>query len=180
MFLVSECVDIARRIDVVPSLVIHNDTSAVYFRDYAVGEAAAGEWRECSSWEQVDKESSDLHWCPSRPLHHHLGRDVQASTCVHKVHSIGTIFVSNTFCRLYKSLGDYDTLRGIFSSQVGVKAITKEALAAEERTDYVEALRLYKEAVGCENWGDGQPSQVEEDLWEDSMLQVRSLLLPRN
>jgi DNA-dependent protein kinase catalytic subunit len=78
--------------------------------------------------------------------------------------------------RLYKSLGDYDTLRGIFSSQVGVKAITKEALAAEERTDYVEALRLYKEAVGCENWGDGQPSQVEEDLWEDSMLQCYSHL----
>ena len=99
---------------------------------------------------------------------------------VHEVHSIGTIFVSNTFYRLYKSLRDYDTLRGIFSSQVGVKAITKEALAAEERTDYVEALRLYKEAVECENWGDGQPSQVEKDLWEDSMLQVRSLLLPRN
>lgn len=78
---------------------------------------------------------------------------------------------THTF-RLYKSLGDYDTLRGIFSSQVGVKAITKEALAAEERADYVEALRLYKEAVGCETWGDGQPSQVEEDLWDDSMLQV--------
>ena len=74
--------------------------------------------------------------------------------------------------RLYKSLGDYDTLRGIFSSQVGVKAITQEALAAEERADYAEALRLYKEAVGCESWSDGQPNQVEEDLWDDSMLEV--------
>ena len=74
--------------------------------------------------------------------------------------------------RLYKSLGDYDTLRGIFSSQVGVKSITQEALAAEERADYIEALRLYKEAVGCDNWSDGEPSQVEEDLWYDSMLKV--------
>ncbi|CAI8051260.1 DNA-dependent protein kinase catalytic subunit [Geodia barretti] len=79
--------------------------------------------------------------------------------------------------RLYKSLGDYDTLRGLFSSQVGVKAITKEALAAEERTDYVEALRLYKEAVGCENWGDGQPSQVEEDLWKTPCFRMSVLLL---
>ena len=74
--------------------------------------------------------------------------------------------------RLYKSLGDYDTLRGIFSSHVGVKSITQEALAAEERADYVEALRLYKEAVGCESWSDGPPNQVEEDLWDDSMLEV--------
>lgn len=80
------------------------------------------------------------------------------------------------FCRLYKSLGDYDTLRGIFSSQVGVKRITQEALAAEERADYVEALRLYKEAVGCESWSDGEPNQVEEDLWDDSMLEVRMWL----
>ena len=87
-------------------------------------------------------------------------------------HKILPVF--HTYCRLYKSLGDYDTLRGIFSSQVGVKAITKKALAAEERTDYVEALGLYKKAIGCENWEDGKPSQVEEDLWDDSMLQVRS------
>ena len=88
------------------------------------------------------------------------------------------LFLHHMMClhRLYKSLGDYDTLRGIYSSQVGVKTITKEALSAEERADYVEALRLYKEAVGCEGWEDGQPIQVEEDLWDDSMLQVT---LPR-
>lgn len=53
-----------------------------------------------------------------------------------------------------------------------MKSITQEALAAEERADYIEALRLYKEAVGCESWSDGPPTQVEEDLWDDSMLQV--------
>ena len=47
--------------------------------------------------------------------------------------------------RLYKSLGDYDVLHGVFSRQIGTKPITREALEAEERRDYFEALRLYKE-----------------------------------
>lgn len=48
--------------------------------------------------------------------------------------------------RLYKSLGDYDVLHGIFkSSHVGTQGITREALEAEERVDYMEALRLYKD-----------------------------------
>jgi len=46
---------------------------------------------------------------------------------------------------LYKSLGDYDAVRGIFSSQVGTKRETKEALEAEERVDYLDALHHYKE-----------------------------------
>ena len=79
--------------------------------------------------------------------------------------------------RLYKSLGDYDTLRGVFSSHIGVKRVTQEALAAEERADYAEALRLYKEAMGCESWSDGPPTQVEEDLWDDSLLEVREYTL---
>lgn len=55
-----------------------------------------------------------------------------------------------------------------------MKSVTQEALAAEERADYAEALRLYKEAVGCESWSDGPPAQVEEDLWDDSLLEVRT------
>lgn len=51
-------------------------------------------------------------------------------------------------CRLYKSLGDYDVLHGVFSRQIGTKPITREALEAEERRDYFEALRLYKEVGG--------------------------------
>ena len=51
-------------------------------------------------------------------------------------------------CRLYKSLGDYDVLHGVFSRQIGTKPITREALEAEERRDYFEALRLYKEVSG--------------------------------
>eukprot|EP00731_Ephydatia_muelleri_P036866 Em0341g3a len=29
----------------------------------------------------------------------------------------------------------------------------------------------YKDAIGCDSWSDGPPMQVEEDLWEDSLLQ---------
>lgn len=68
-------------------------------------------------------------------------------------------------------MGDFDSLRGIFSSQVGTRPITKEAMDAEERGDYLEAVERYKEAIG-HNWGEGGPLQAEEDLWDDSLLQV--------
>ena len=46
---------------------------------------------------------------------------------------------------MYKSVGDYDILRGIFSNLEGTQEITRKALEAEERGDYLEALGLYKE-----------------------------------
>ena len=48
-------------------------------------------------------------------------------------------------CRLYKSLGEGDVVQGVFSSHVGTKPITQRALRREERGEYLEALRLYKE-----------------------------------
>jgi DNA-dependent protein kinase catalytic subunit len=55
---------------------------------------------------------------------------------------------------LYKSLGNYDAVRGIFGSHVGTKNSTKEALEAEERVEYAEALQLYKEVCVCTcEWG---------------------------
>ena len=53
------------------------------------------------------------------------------------------------FHRLYKSLGDFDAVRGIFSSQVGTKPVTQVALEAEERGDYLDALHKYKEVSSC-------------------------------
>ncbi len=47
--------------------------------------------------------------------------------------------------RLYKSLGDFDAVRGIFSSHVGTKSVTQGAMEAEERGDYMAALHEYKE-----------------------------------
>lgn len=49
------------------------------------------------------------------------------------------------FSRLYRSLGDYDVLRGIFSGKIGTKEITRKALLAEARSDYAEATKCYDE-----------------------------------
>lgn len=52
---------------------------------------------------------------------------------------------ANPCFRLYRSLGDYDVLRGIFTSQIGTQEITQQALEAEARGDYAQALKLYNE-----------------------------------
>ena len=48
-------------------------------------------------------------------------------------------------CRLYRSIGDYDVLRGIFAGHIGTKDITRKAMEAEARGDYSQALKLYNE-----------------------------------
>lgn len=48
-------------------------------------------------------------------------------------------------CRLYRSLGDYDVLRGIFTGHIGTKSETQKALEAEARGDFSQALKLYHE-----------------------------------
>ena len=83
-------------------------------------------------------------------------------------------------------------LRGIFSGHVGTKDVTRLALEAEERSDYQTAQQLYKEvnnnivvlvytlypqALGKEDWPDAAPTQEEEDLWDQSLLNVSDLYL---
>ncbi|CAB4027386.1 DNA-dependent kinase catalytic subunit, partial [Paramuricea clavata] len=67
--------------------------------------------------------------------------------------------------KLYKSIEDFDVLRGIFSSQIGTQAITRQALEAEGRGDYTKALKLYSQS------SEGDALQVEVDLWDDSILE---------
>lgn len=52
-------------------------------------------------------------------------------------------------CRLYRSVGDYDVLRGIFSGKIGTKEITHNALLAEAKSDYAEAAKLYDKVQLC-------------------------------
>lgn len=49
--------------------------------------------------------------------------------------------------RLYRSLEDYDVVRGIFGGKVGTKSITCDALQAEANTDFAEAVKLYNEVA---------------------------------
>ncbi|KAK2527806.1 Prkdc [Columba livia] len=73
--------------------------------------------------------------------------------------------------KLYRSLGDYDVLRGIFSGKIGTKEITQKALLAEARSDYAEAAKYYDEALSKEDWQDGEPAEVEKDFWELASLE---------
>ncbi|XP_065180580.1 DNA-dependent protein kinase catalytic subunit-like [Sycon ciliatum] len=72
--------------------------------------------------------------------------------------------------RLYKSVGDWDTVRGIFGSEVGTKPLTQKALDAEARGDYHQAHQYYNEAMSSRDWPDGAPLTCEEDFWEDSYM----------
>ncbi|NXV78034.1 PRKDC kinase, partial [Atlantisia rogersi] len=73
--------------------------------------------------------------------------------------------------KLYRSLGDYDVLRGIFSGKIGTKEVTQRALLAEARSDYAEAAKCYDEALSKEEWQDGEPTEAEKDFWELASLE---------
>uniref|UniRef100_A0A8B9M5W8 DNA-dependent protein kinase catalytic subunit n=1 Tax=Accipiter nisus TaxID=211598 RepID=A0A8B9M5W8_9AVES len=73
--------------------------------------------------------------------------------------------------KLYRSLGDYDVLRGIFSGKIGTKEITQKALLAEARSDYAQAAKYYDEALSKEDWQDEEPTEAEKDFWELASLE---------
>uniref|UniRef100_A0A3B4ZYV0 DNA-dependent protein kinase catalytic subunit n=1 Tax=Stegastes partitus TaxID=144197 RepID=A0A3B4ZYV0_9TELE len=74
--------------------------------------------------------------------------------------------------RLYRSLEDYDVVRGIFGGKVGTKLITCTALQAEASTDFAEAVKLYNEALNTESWPDGEPTDSEKDFWEIAAMEA--------
>ncbi|XP_029935630.1 DNA-dependent protein kinase catalytic subunit isoform X2 [Myripristis murdjan] len=78
--------------------------------------------------------------------------------------------------KLYRSLEDYDVVRGIFSDKVGTKSITCTALLAEANMDYAEAVKLYNQALNTEHWSDGEPSDSEKDYWEIAAMEAYSQL----
>ncbi|XP_017270589.1 DNA-dependent protein kinase catalytic subunit isoform X2 [Kryptolebias marmoratus] len=78
--------------------------------------------------------------------------------------------------RLYRSLEDYDVVRGIFGGKVGTKSITCAALQAEANTDFAEAVKLYNEALNTEDWPEGEPTDSEKDFWEIAAMEAYSQL----
>lgn len=72
--------------------------------------------------------------------------------------------------KLYRSIGEYDVLHGIFSSELGTKQDTQNALLAEARSDYFQAAKLYKEALNKLEWLDGEPTEAEKEFWELASL----------
>ncbi|XP_069777633.1 DNA-dependent protein kinase catalytic subunit isoform X2 [Narcine bancroftii] len=78
--------------------------------------------------------------------------------------------------KLYRSIGDYDVLHGIFSEKIGTKPITQKALLAEAKNNYVEAVRLYEQALISEQWEDGDPTDAEKDFWDIAVLECYNQL----
>uniref|UniRef100_A0A8C5C632 DNA-dependent protein kinase catalytic subunit n=1 Tax=Gadus morhua TaxID=8049 RepID=A0A8C5C632_GADMO len=78
--------------------------------------------------------------------------------------------------RLYRSLEDYDVVRGIFGGKIGTKAITCTALDAEANNDFAEAVKLYNEALNQEQWSDGEPTESEKDFWDRAAMEAYSHL----
>ncbi|KAM4865347.1 DNA-dependent protein kinase catalytic subunit [Thomomys bottae] len=72
--------------------------------------------------------------------------------------------------RLYRSIGEYDVLRGIFSTEIGTKQDSQNALLAEARSDYSRAAKQYNEALNKQEWEDGEPTEAEKDFWEVAAL----------
>ncbi|XP_078482635.1 DNA-dependent protein kinase catalytic subunit [Ciona intestinalis] len=71
--------------------------------------------------------------------------------------------------RLYKSLDEFDVLRGIFSGDSESNKSTAEGLALEDCGDFTAAYKVYNEALHKEDW-DGDVSEVEKDVWEDCLI----------
>ena len=55
------------------------------------------------------------------------------------------------FDRLYKSVGEYDVLQGIFSDMLNTKEITQRAMMKESSADYKAARALYDEVCSSQS-----------------------------
>ncbi|GFR71491.1 DNA-dependent protein kinase catalytic subunit, partial [Elysia marginata] len=78
--------------------------------------------------------------------------------------------------RLYKSIGEFDVLQGIFSDKLGTKDITRRAIEAEARGDYKAASKLYDQAMRTQEWPDLDPQEAEVDFWEGSRMECLDYL----
>merc|ERR1719483_236080 len=78
--------------------------------------------------------------------------------------------------RLYKSVGQFDILQGIFSDKLGTKELTRAAIEAEARSDYKAALKAYNEAISKDSWPDGEPLEAEIDFWDDNRMECLNKL----
>ncbi|XP_042320371.1 DNA-dependent protein kinase catalytic subunit [Sceloporus undulatus] len=78
--------------------------------------------------------------------------------------------------KLYRSIGDYDVLQGIFSGKIGTKEITQKALIAEARSDYAESAKHYDKALSVQDWPNEEPTEAEKDFWELASLECYNCL----
>ena len=106
-------------------------------------------WRNSCSTPPPRPSHPQPSGAEGRPSHSHRTRKSGSSYQSGCGQSRGVVNTSGPHplhvCRLYKSLGNYDVVRGIFSGHMGAKTTTRDALEAEERADYTEAMQHYNE-----------------------------------
>lgn len=74
---------------------------------------------------------------------------------------------------LYRSMNDYDSIKGIFMRKDNLTTeFTKRGFHCESSTDYYGARKEYLDALNVEDWSveEMKPSKLEEELWEQSLL----------
>lgn len=79
--------------------------------------------------------------------------------------------------RLYRELGEHDVFMGLHE-RASTQAITRQAIAASLRQDYVQALECYEQATqwldegAGHTWDNGEnPPEHEINLWEDERME---------
>jgi DNA-dependent protein kinase catalytic subunit len=74
--------------------------------------------------------------------------------------------------KLYRSINDYDSIKGIFTRNINLMTeYTRKALEHESNYDYFNALKCYTEAFDKSDWKNNQePLEIEQELWEQSIL----------
>lgn len=79
--------------------------------------------------------------------------------------------------KCYRSLANYEDVRGIFSQTAGLKPITLRAVEEESRSDYLQALNSYITALEQNQLNDEDEQdpansilELEQEFWTQSML----------
>ncbi len=69
--------------------------------------------------------------------------------------------------KLYRSMNDYDSIKGIFLKKKSLTSeFTQNGFNFESNNDYYQAKKCYDEALSQ----DIEVSDLERDLWEESLL----------
>lgn len=72
--------------------------------------------------------------------------------------------------KLYRSISDYDSVKGIFTRNMNLMTdYTYKAFEHEANYDFYNARKSYEEAFE-KDWGDNEPLEIEQELWEQSIL----------
>ncbi|CAF4747183.1 unnamed protein product, partial [Rotaria sp. Silwood2] len=107
---------------------------------------------------------------------------ISASTIASHLESVGILTIECfiqidqwlELAQCYRSLANYDDVRGIFSQTPGLKLITLRAIEKESHTDFLLALNSYVTALKqyplTDETSNDPILELEHEFWTQSML----------